>query len=205
MHFLHSLTEKHGALLILDEVITGFRLDLGGASEYYAIKPDLVCFGKIVGGGLPVGAFGGRSDIMDTLSPVGSVYQAGTLSGNPVAMAAGLATLRKLADGKIYARLEDVTANFVADLRLKLNDVPVSIASIASIFWIAFQRELPRSIDSIETQGIDTFNSIHGLLLEQNIYLPPSGFEVCFVSAAHTEEALQETVLKIAKVIHESL
>ncbi len=202
LHLLRALTEQCGALLILDEVITGFRLGLGGAAEYYEIKPDLVALGKVIGGGMPVGAFGGRADVMDMLSPLGPVYQAGTLSGNPVAMAAGLATLRKLADGQIYRRLEEMTTGFVADLKQRLDGVPVQIVSVASIFWIAFQSELPRSADSIEAHGIETYNSMHGPLLNRGIYLPPSGYEVCFISAAHTEEMLRDAVKKIVDEIH---
>ena len=125
IHLLRGLTEQCGALLILDEVITGFRLGLGGAAEYYGVKPDLVTLGKVIGGGLPVGAFGGKVDVMDMLSPLGPVYQAGTLSGNPVAMTAGLATLTKLADGQTYRKLEEMTARFVADLKQRLDGVPV--------------------------------------------------------------------------------
>lgn len=201
LHLLRTLTEQCGALLILDEVITGFRLGLGGAAEYYGIKPDLVTFGKVIGGGLPVGAFGGRADVMDMLSPLGPVYQAGTLSGNPVAMAAGLATLTKLADGQVYRKLEEMTARFVADLKQRLDGVSIQIASVASIFWIAFQSELPHSADRIETHGIETYNSMHGPLLSRGIYLPPSGYEVCFVSSAHTEEMLRAAARKIANEV----
>ena len=198
LRLLRTLTEKCGALLIFDEVITGFRLGLGGAAKYYDVKPDLVTFGKIIGGGMPVGAFGGRADIMEILSPLGPVYQAGTLSGNPIAMAAGLATLKKLTGGAIYSSLEKKTTGFLDDLKQRLRDKPVQIASIDSIFWIAFQDELPRCADKVEPQGIAIYNSIHGHLLDQGIYLPPSGYEVCFVSAAHTEEMLQEAAEKIA-------
>lgn len=201
IRMLRSLTEKYGALLIFDEVITGFRLGLGGAAAYYGIEPDLITFGKVIGGSMPVGAFGGRADIMEMLSPLGPVYQAGTLSGNPVAMTAGLATLRKLSDGQIYRRLEEMTARFVADLKQRLENVPVRVASIASIFWLAFQQELPRSADRIERPGIETYNSKHRPLLDEGIYLPPSGYEVCFISAAHTEEMLAEAARKITNEV----
>ncbi|MBN4057212.1 glutamate-1-semialdehyde 2,1-aminomutase, partial [bacterium AH-315-J21] len=146
---IRSLTEKHGALMILDEVITGFRIGMEGAAGMYGVTPDLLTYGKIVGGGLPVGAFGGRAEIMDKLSPNGPVYQAGTLSGNPLAMVAGLATLNKLADGKVYQRLEENSALFVDALSAKLGDAVFKIARVGSIFWVVFQDEMPRSAAGI--------------------------------------------------------
>ena len=201
MRMLRALTQKHGALLIMDEVITGFRLGMGGASAYYAVPPDLVTYGKIIGGGMPVGAFGGRADIMNKLSPLGPVYQAGTLSGNPVAMSAGLATLEKLADGKIYAGLEEKNRRFVSKLNDKLNGRVVNVSGIASIFWIVFQKELPRSAEKIDPDGIAHFNRMHGSVLNDGIYLPPSGYEVCFISSAHTEEMLDDAADILAKNI----
>lgn len=201
MRLLRSLTQKHGTLLIMDEVITGFRLGMGGASAYYAIPPDLVTYGKIIGGGMPVGAFGGSSEIMNKLSPLGPVYQAGTLSGNPVAMSAGLATLEKLADGKIYADLEAKNRRFVSKLNEKLDGLVVSIPGIASIFWVVFQKELPRSADKIDTDGIAHYNRMHKSVLNDGLYLPPSGYEVCFLSAAHTDEMLDGAAEILAKNI----
>ncbi len=201
VQYLRCLTEKYGALLIFDEVITGFRLGLGGAAEYYGVTPDLITFGKVIGGGMPVGAFGGRAEIMDMLSPVGPVYQAGTLSGNPVAMTAGLTTLKKLADGKIYNCLEKSTNQFTGQLREKLGGLEVQVVSIGSIFWIVFQSESPRSADKVESQGIKIFNAIHSSILDRGIYLPPSGYEVCFISAAHTQETLHDAADTIASVI----
>jgi glutamate-1-semialdehyde 2,1-aminomutase len=201
VQYLRSVTEKYGALLIFDEVITGFRLGLGGAAEYYGVTPDIITFGKIIGGGMPVGAFGGRAEIMNMLSPVGPVYQAGTLSGNPIAMTAGLTTLQKLADGKIYNYLEKMTNQFTGQLKEKLGGLEVQVVSIGSIFWVVFQSEPPRSADKIDPQGIKTFNAIHGSILDQGIYLPPSGYEVSFVSAAHTEEMLHDAADTIANVI----
>jgi len=192
MRLLRALTEKHGALLILDEVITGFRLGFGGAAAYYGITPDLLTYGKIIGGGMPVGAFGGRADIMDLLSPLGPVYQAGTLSGNPVAMTAGLATLGKLADGNIYAELEARNRRFVAKLVSQLNGNSVNMAGVGSIFWIVFQRDIPRRACDISSDGISHYNRMHGSVLDAGIYLPPSGYEVCFLSAAHTNQMLDE-------------
>ncbi len=203
MRLLRSLTEKHGVLLILDEVITGFRIGMGGAAEYYGIIPDLITYGKIIGGGMPVGAFGGRADIMANLSPDGPVYQAGTLSGNPVAMAAGLATLGKLADGKIHAQLETINRKFVGKLTTQLADSQVTVAGIGSIYWIVFQSELPRAASGISADGISHYNRMHEAILRQGLYLPPSGYEVCFVSAAHTEEMMAGAADILIKSIKE--
>lgn len=203
MRLLRALTEKHGAVLILDEVITGFRLGMGGAAAYYGIRPDLVTYGKIIGGGMPVGAFGGRAEIMQKLSPLGPVYQAGTLSGNPVAMTAGLATLKKLADGRIHADLERKNRQFVSLMLTKLRNHTVNIAGVASIFWIVFQRDLPRSAAAIDPDGISHYNRMHASILDQGIYLPPSGYEVCFISAAHTDEMLEEAAENLVSIIRQ--
>jgi glutamate-1-semialdehyde 2,1-aminomutase len=201
MRMLRALTDKHGALLILDEVITGFRLGMGGAAAYYGIGPDLVTYGKIIGGGLPVGAFGGRADVMKLLSPTGPVYQAGTLSGNPVAMVAGLTTLKKLADGQIHHSLEERNRRFVSTIMSRLSGSSANIAGVASIFWIVFQRELPRAAHEISGDGISHFNRMHAAVLDAGIYLPPSGYEVCFLSAAHDEEHLDKAAETLADLI----
>jgi glutamate-1-semialdehyde 2,1-aminomutase len=203
MRLLRSLTEKHGAMLILDEVITGFRLGMGGAADYYGLRPDLLTYGKIIGGGLPVGAFGGRADVMDMLSPLGPVYQAGTLSGNPIAMTAGLTTLKKLADGKIHTDLEQKNRRFVSKIMQNLRDSAVNIAGAASIFWIVFQRDLPKTASAISSDGISHFNRIHEKVLNSGIYLPPSGYEVCFISAAHTDEMLDSAAATLSKKIQQ--
>jgi len=201
VRLMRELCEQHGVLMILDEVITGFRLGMGGAAEYYGIKPDLAAYGKIIGGGMPVGAFGGRADIMDCLAPDGIVYQAGTLSGNPIAMAAGLATLGQLADGKIFNELEEKNRRFVSLLANGLKDDVVNIAGVASLFWIVFQKDLPRAAHQIETSGISRFDSMHGQMLESGIYLPPSGYEVCFISHAHSDEMLSDAAELFIKAI----
>jgi len=201
MRLLRALTDKHGALLILDEVITGFRLGMSGAAGYYGLIPDLVTYGKIIGGGMPVGAFGGRADIMKQLSPLGPVYQAGTLSGNPVAMTAGLATLKELDRPDIYHQLEERNRRFVATLTGRLGNNVVSIAGVASIFWIAFQRELPRAAHRIDTDGIAHFNRMHGQALDAGIYLPPSGYEVCFISSAHSDDVLMQAADTLSHLI----
>ena len=203
MRLLRALTEKHGALLIFDEVITGFRLGLGGAAAYYGIRPDLLTYGKIIGGGMPVGAFGGRADIMDLLSPLGPVYQAGTLSGNPLAMVAGLTTLKKLADGKIYAELEEKNRRFVSDMSEHLRNCVVNIAGVASMFWIVFQKEIPRSAAAISRDGISHYNRIHEKVLNRGVYLPPSGYEVCFISAAHPDKMLRDAATTLADAIQQ--
>jgi glutamate-1-semialdehyde 2,1-aminomutase len=201
MKLLRRLSENHGTLFILDEVITGFRLGLGGAADYYGVVPDLVTYGKVIGGGLPVGAFGGRAEIMDQLSPVGPVYQAGTLSGNPIAMAAGWHTLQRLVDGTEYASLEHKSASFAEHLRKQISSLGAQIVRVGSIFWLVFQEELPRRADQISGDGIARFNAIHGMALDRGIYLPPSGYEVCFVSTAHTESALDEAADTLTELI----
>lgn len=198
---LRELTDRHGSLLILDEVITGFRLGLTGAAGYYNLTPDLLTYGKIIGGGLPVGAFGGRAEIMDLLSPTGPVYQAGTLSGNPLAMAAGLATLTKLASGEMYDKLETLSEHFASQLQNTIVDAQV--IRLGSIFWLALQRNTPRRADEIETQGITRFNEHHGTLLDHGLYFPPSGYEVCFVSTAHNTEQLSKASQIIAQVFND--
>ena len=139
LRFLRDITAKHGALLIFDEVISGFRVGWGGAAEHYGITPDLMTFGKVIGGGMPVGAFGGRRDIMKQLAPLGAVYQAGTLSGNPVAMAAGIATLKILERDNVFVKLNALGLSFERALRTSLGDVPVGIVRVGSIVWIALQ------------------------------------------------------------------
>lgn len=203
LRLLRALTEKYGTLLILDEVITGFRLGLGGAASYYGITPDLLTYGKIIGGGMPVGAFAGRADIMDMLSPLGPVYQAGTLSGNPIAMTAGLTTLRKLANGKIFSELEEKNRRFVTDITEQLRDCVVNIAGVSSIFWIVFQADLPRKASDISSDGISHYNRIHEKVLNRGIYLPPSGYEVCFISAAHPDKMLKDAATTLANIIRQ--
>ena len=198
---IRQLTENHGALMILDEVITGFRVGLHGAAGMYNLTPDLITYGKIVGGGLPVGAFGGRAEIMDKLSPEGPVYQAGTLSGNPLAMVAGLATLEKLADGKIYERLEKNTADFIERLEQKLGDTVFQIVRIGSIFWLVFQKSMPRSASEIESSGIERYNTRYRRALDSGYYLPPSGYEVCFISAAHESEQLLSAADALGEIL----
>ncbi len=182
---LRELTAKHGVVLIFDEVISGFRVAPGGAAERLGITPDLATYGKIIGGGMPVGLYGGRRDIMGVVAPDGPVYQAGTLSGNPVAMAAGLATL------------EQLTPAFYADLEAKAAAWAAAFATIpglhcpryGSLLWPLFQDGVRRS-DAVKGEAIGSFNRLHKALLDQGVYLPPSGYEVAFLSGAHGEAEL---------------
>ncbi len=185
--FLREITQKHGALLILDEVITGFRLSFGGAAFHYGIEPDLVTYGKIIGGGMPVGAFAGRSEIFKHLAPDGAVYQAGTLSGNPVAMAAGLAQLMLLNDD-LYAHMDRLST----DLANRVNNASLKwkMAKIASIFWLYRGSEAPVQADQIERDAMKEYAGLHAYALSRGIYLAPSGYEVGFISSPMTEVAV---------------
>ncbi len=193
---LRALCDKFGALLILDEVMTGFRVHPGGAAARYGVRPDLVTLGKIIGGGLPVGAFGGRRDLLQQLAPVGPVYQAGTLSGNPLAMAAGLATLRLL-DEKLYAQLERTTARLLEGLRAAAQaaSVPFTTTQVGSMFGLFFTAE--RDIGHYaQVMACDTarFARFFHAMLDAGVYLAPSAYEAGFVSAAHGERELARTL-----------
>jgi glutamate-1-semialdehyde 2,1-aminomutase len=186
---LRALCTKHGALLIFDEVITGFRLGPGGAAAHYAIKPDLATFGKVIGGGMPVGGFAGPRKIMKHLSPEGGVYQAGTLSGNPVAMTAGLTTLRVLQKEDGWKRLEALGAYLEQTLTTVVAEAPLpaTLVRLGSMFWIAWNtREAPRSAEALDTGAAKVYAGIFHSLLEQGIALAPSAFEIAFLSLAHT-------------------
>jgi len=186
---LRALCTKHGVLLIFDEVITGFRLGAGGAAAHYAIKPDLATFGKVIGGGMPVGAFGGPRKIMKHLAPEGGVYQAGTLSGNPVAMTAGLTTLRVLQREDGWKRLEALGAYLEQELTSALAEAPLDakLVRLGSMFWIAWNaREAPRSAEALDANAAKVYAGIFHSLLDQGIALAPSAFEIAFLSLAHT-------------------
>lgn len=193
---LRRLTTESGALLILDEVMTGFRLARGGAQEVYGIRPDLSCFGKIIGGGLPVGAIGGRADLMDCLAPVGPVYQAGTLSGNPLAMAAGLAALEALRDGSAYGRLEALGSRLEEGLReaARRHRIPMQVQRLGSLFCGYFTDRPVHGLDDAMTSDRARFAQYFHGLLDRGVYLAPSQFEAGFVSTAHTEFDLETTV-----------
>lgn len=193
---LRELCTKEGALLILDEVMTGFRLARGGAQERLGIKPDLSCFGKIIGGGLPVGAFGGRAEIMDYLAPLGPVYQAGTLSGNPLAMAAGITALKALADNSVYQRLETLGAQLEAGMKeaAKSAGVPVQFNRIGSMFCGYFTEQPVYNLADAMHSNRERFAKYFHGMLERGVYLAPSQFEAGFISAAHTEQDIEATV-----------
>lgn len=194
---LRSLCDASGTLLIFDEVMTGFRVHPRGASGLYGITADLVTLGKIIGGGLPVGAFGGRREIMQKLAPVGPVYQAGTLSGNPLAMAAGLALLRALADTTIYSRLEATTSTLLEGLRNAAGaaGVPFTTAQVGSMFGLFFtERHAISSYAEVTACNIPAFNRFFHAMLDRGIYLAPSAYEAGFVSAAHGEREIAATL-----------
>jgi glutamate-1-semialdehyde 2,1-aminomutase len=195
--FLKYLREKateFGILLLFDEVISGFRVHFAGAAGYYDIKPDLVTYGKIIGGGMPVGAYGGGKDLMALISPDGPVYQAGTLSGNPVAMAAGLAACRQLLAPGFYGQLDAKAAFLIQKLsqHAENNRYQVSFPRVGSIFWIAFSKDRIKRADQIDADSMKYFKRLHAILLEHGVYMGPSGYEVGFVSAAHTFDDLRE-------------
>ena len=192
--FLREITNEYGALLIFDEVITGFRLALGGAQQYFHVTPDLSTFGKIIGGGMPVGAYGGREDIMRMVSPDGPVYQAGTLSGNPIATAAGLATLRILKeDTGIYDRLE-ARAKMLADAVREAAGERVSVNQIGSLMSIFFTGDAVTDYESATHSDTKQYADYFGYLLERGIYVAPSQFEAMLLSDAHSKEDLERTI-----------
>jgi glutamate-1-semialdehyde 2,1-aminomutase len=197
--FLETLKEQtaaYGSLLIFDEVMTGFRIAYGGAQELYKITPDLSCFGKIVGGGLPVGAYGGRKEIMARVAPEGPVYQAGTLSGNPMAMAAGIATLREIQQPGFYERIERTSALLAEGFRQtsEKTGVALTINRVGSMIGVFFTDQPVNNYDDARKSDLNLFSSYYRKMFEKGIYLPPSQFEALFVSAAHTDSQIEETI-----------
>ena len=193
LEFLREITKDHGSLLIFDEVITGFRLSLGGAQQYYNIKPDITTLGKIVGGGMPIGAYGGRREIMQMISPDGPVYQAGTLSGNPVATTAGIETLNILKnDPQIYERLEQKTRK-LADAAREAGKGHICVNQIGSLMSVFFTDQKVRDFESAVTSNTEQYADYFGYLLDRGIYIAPSQFETMFISNAHTEEDIEKT------------
>ncbi|MBU0677645.1 MAG: glutamate-1-semialdehyde 2,1-aminomutase [Verrucomicrobia bacterium] len=191
---LREICNLCGALLIFDEVITGFRLTFGGCQNICGVKPDITCLGKVIGGGMPIGAVGGRADIMDMLAPNGPVYQAGTLSGNPVSVAAGLATLRRLQKDDPYEELEKKTSSLVAELRstADLNGVTVQIPQLGSLFSFFFKEGPVTSFADVQASDPEPFKRMFAHCLKNGIYLPPSPFEVCFASTEHDANVLSK-------------
>jgi glutamate-1-semialdehyde 2,1-aminomutase len=201
---LRRVTREHGALLIFDEVISGFRVARGGAAELLGLTPDLATFGKIIGGGMPVGAFGGRRELMEQLAPLGGVYQAGTLSGNPVAMAAGLATLRVLERDQVWKRLEELGLQLEQALAPRLAELPLParLVRLGSLFWLSLQAgEPPRRADRIDAGAAPRYARLFHHLLAQGIALAPSAYEVGFLSAAHTREHVERLAAEVARAL----
>lgn len=193
---LRALTRKHGALLIFDEVMTGFRVAYGGAQALYRVTPDLTCLGKIIGGGLPVGAYGGRKEIMEKVAPLGPVYQAGTLSGNPLAMAAGIATVKALSKKGVYERLNKQARVLAAGLEEAAAQagVPVSLTRAGSQMCLFFAKERVRDYASALRADTAAYARFFHALLEEGVYFPPSQFEAFFLSTAHTSRDIQRTI-----------
>ena len=196
LNLLSSITKKHGALLIFDEVMTGFRLGKAGVQGIENLTPDLSCFGKVIGGGLPVGAFGGRADVMDMLAPIGPVYQAGTLSGNPLAMAAGLAQIKELGKVSGFPRLEELGAYFEKGLRgvMDAKGIPYRLNRTGSMFCLFFTDREIVNVSDVMKQDLELFKKFFWGCLDKGIYIAPSPYETGFLSLAHTEADLDETL-----------
>lgn len=199
---LRDVCDQSGAVLIFDEVMTGFRVALGGAQAYYGVKPDLTTLGKIIGGGMPVGAFGGRKDIMSCLSPLGAVYQAGTLSGNPIAMSAGLTMMKIIARAGFYERVNEVCSSLVTGLKAEADKagIPFTVVNVGGMFGIYFT-EQPRIDTYAQATQCNTtrFNQFFHLMLDNGVYLAPSAYEAGFVSTAHTDADIQQTIQAAAQ------
>ena len=205
---LRSLCNEHNIILIFDEVMTGFRLSKGGASEYYGVTPDMVTLGKIIGGGLPVGAFGGKKEIMDTVAPVGPVYQAGTLCGNPIAMSCGYTLLKELNENpSIYSQLEENTAYFEKELRRVFDNknLRYTINRVGSMISFHFNVDEVNNFDDACNANADLFKTLFHGVLKRGVYFAPSAFESLFLSTTHTKELLYNTVLAIEETLEEIL
>jgi glutamate-1-semialdehyde 2,1-aminomutase len=203
-----KIAHKHGSLVIFDEVISGFRVALGGMAEVLGMRPDLVCYGKVIGGGFPVACYGGKKELMELVAPVGPVYQAGTLSANPVGMRAGLATLQKIERVNAYAQLEERTARFCSQLNAELQQrgLPFQLTRTASILWLHAQTDhVIRRIDQIPEHNSAAFARIFHGALARGVYLAPSGFEVNFMSLAHSNELLERASEAIVAAVAESV
>jgi glutamate-1-semialdehyde 2,1-aminomutase len=195
-------THQAGSILIFDEVMTGFRVAYGGAQSLYGIKPDLTCFGKIIGGGMPVGAYGGNKDIMNRIAPKGDVYQAGTLSGNPIAMTSGIATLKQLGKKGVYAELERVSEKLANGLKSAAENsvIPVTVDRVGSMMGLFFTDQPVKSFEDAKTSDLNRFSLYYRKMLENGIYIAPSQFEALFVSLAHKDDQIDATVEAAEKV-----
>lgn len=198
---LRQITDKNGALLVFDEVMTGLRLGACGYQSLTAVRPDLTTLGKIIGGGLPLAAYGGRADLMDRISPAGPVYQAGTLSGNPLAVAAGMATLDLLEGEEPYARLEESSAYLESGLRDALGSRPGCVQRVGSMLTLFFGPDAVRSHDDAIRCDTDRFATFFGALVDEGVWIPPSQFEAWFVSLAHTRAELDETIGAVGRAL----
>lgn len=201
---LRSVCTAHQSILIFDEVMTGFRVSLGGAQTAYAVQPDITCLGKVVGGGMPVGAFGGKREIMEQLSPLGPVYQAGTLSGNPVAMAAGLTTLKLIQSEDFYSKLEAKVTKLTSGIQTAANEVgiPLTTNQAGSMFGVFFsEEEQVSNYEQVMECNGERFNQFFHKMLELGVYLAPASYEAAFMSAAHTDKDLDDTIEKARTAI----
>jgi glutamate-1-semialdehyde 2,1-aminomutase len=201
LQFLRDITKQYKSVLIFDEVISGFRVGFEGAAGHYEVTPDIVTYGKIIGGGFPVGAYGASKEIMSCISPDGAVYQAGTLSGNPVAMAAGIAQLSECLKPNFYKNLADKTNQLVDGIHSAYTNknIPFKIHSIGSIFWIAFSNDSIKTAEAIDGESMKHFRLLHAALLENGVYLGPSGYEVGFIGEAHTQQDIEKTIVVFTK------
>ncbi len=194
LQFLRGITSKFGSLLVFDEVITGFRVAPGGAQQLFNITPDLTTLGKIIGGGFPAGAFGGSKEIMSLLAPVGNVYQAGTLSGNPVAMTAGLRTLEILQRSYFYEELFEKAQRFYSELNQIIQPYPVSLATCGSMFTLFFRNNKPGNFSEVHECAMDKFAAFYRFMLQNGVYLSPSQYEASFITGAHTNSQLDKVL-----------
>ncbi len=200
---LIDLCHENGSLIIFDEVITGFRISLGGAQRYYNLKPDITCLGKIIGGGLPIGAFGGRRDIMEQISPLGLVYQAGTLSGNPICVAAGIATINAMEEDNTISKADGASNYLVKNLKDELKDFKdsVTINSISSLLTIFFKKGDINNLGDVMKSDANLFKKFFGIALNEGLFIAPSQYEAMFLSSAHTQTDLDKTIFVIKKAI----
>tara|TARA_B100001173_G_scaffold97494_1_gene84333 strand:- start:2305 stop:3597 length:1293 start_codon:yes stop_codon:yes gene_type:complete len=207
LRLLRKKTNENNSLLIFDEVMTGFRVSLGGAQEIYGIKPDITTLGKVIGGGLPVGAFGGREDIMDYLAPNGPVYQAGTLSGNPLAMAAGYSLIKLLVKNDPYKSLENKASNLLKGMNelFKVNKIPFSTNQIGGMFGFFFSKKLPKNLNDVIDTNDNYFKSFLNSAIQNGIYFAPSKFEAGFISTKHTNKEINNTIKIVRKILKEGI